>query len=437
MRCGEAVFHELGAVEAARRIREGRLSAAALVEACLARIAASEAAVQAWVHVDEAGARAAAAELDGEARAGRFRGPLHGVPVGVKDIVHVAGMPTTAGARPWAHTRPVRDATAVARLRAAGAVILGKTATTQFAYRDVAATRNPWNPAHTPGGSSSGSAAAAAARMVPLALGTQTVGSVLRPAAYCGVVGIKGSYGLVPVDGVLPLAWSLDHVGVLGRSVEDVALALAVMAGRRLVPAPGRPPRLALAPELLARAEPGTAASVQAAADALGRAGATVTEVALPASFGEIHAAGTAVLEAEAAAYHEPTWHKFAPEYGPHLRTLVETGLRRPAVTYVRGNRARLRFRAEVQPLLSAHDALLCPTAPAPAPAGLDWTGDASLCAPWSSAGVPAISLPSGLAASGLPEAVQLVGAVDAEEVVVGTAAWCARVLAFADAPAG
>ena len=425
----------LGVEEAAEAVRSGTVSAVELVEACLARIRALDGDLRAWAHVDAEGARAVARERDSEARAGRLRGPLHGVPVGVKDIFDVAGMPTTGGARSFAHTRPVADAAAVARIRAAGAIVLGKTVTTEFAYRDPAPTRNPWNHGHTPGGSSAGSAAAIAARMVPLALGSQTVGSVLRPAAYCGVVGFKGTHGLVPVAGVIPLAWSLDHVGALARSVADATLAMSVLAGRELAPTAVSAPRLALAPELLARASREVAAHIEAVADTLARAGATVSKVELPASFRELAAAGLTVLEAEAAAYHERWFVKHADDYGPEMRSLVEAGLRLPATAYVGANRARLAFREDVMPLLAAHDALLCPTAPAPAPAGLGSTGDGSLCAPWSNAGVPAITLPSGIAASGLPHAIQLVQAVGESRRLLAVAAWCERVLGFTQAP--
>jgi aspartyl-tRNA(Asn)/glutamyl-tRNA(Gln) amidotransferase subunit A len=429
---------ELGALglrEAAEAIRAGSVRSVELVEACLTRIRGLDGDLKAWAHVDEHGALATARARETEARAGTFRGVLHGVPVGVKDIVDVAGMPTTGGARPFAHTQPGTDAPAVARLRDAGAIVLGKTVTTEFAYRDPAPTRNPWNQGHTPGGSSAGSAAALAARMAPLALGSQTVGSVLRPAAYCGVVGFKGTHGLVPVAGVIPLAWSLDHVGVLTRSVDDAALAMSVLAGRALDVASVSAPRLALAPELLARASQEVASHIQAVADAFVRAGATVAKVELPASFRGIHAAGLTVLEVEAAAYHAPMFAKHAADYSQHMRSLVETGLRHAATTYVDANRARLQFREDVMPLLTAHDALLCPTAPAPAPAGLGSTGDGSLCAPWSNAGVPAISLPSGIAASGLPHAIQLVQAAGASSRLLGVAAWCERVLAFSQAP--
>jgi aspartyl-tRNA(Asn)/glutamyl-tRNA(Gln) amidotransferase subunit A len=427
----------LGARSMAEAVRAGTASPVELVEGCLTRIRKLDGELRAWAHVDAEGALAIAREREAEARASRLRGPLHGVPVGVKDIFDVAGMPTTGGAKAFAHTRPTADAAAVARLRAAGAIVLGKTVTTEFAYRDPAPTRNPWNHDHTPGGSSAGSAAAVAARMVPLALGSQTVGSILRPAAYCGVVGFKGTHGLVPVAGVIPLAWSLDHVGVLTRSVGDAAWAMSVLAGRDLEPAAVSAPRLALAPELLSRASREVAVQVEAAADAFARAGATVSKVELPASFGDLAAAGLTVLEVEAAAYHEPWFVKHADQYGLEMRRLIEAGLGVSAIAYVTANRSRLAFRDDVTPLLSAHDALLSPTAPAPAPAGLGSTGDGSLCSPWSNAGVPAITLPSGIASSGLPHAIQLVQAAGASTRLLGVAAWCERVLGFTRAPGG
>lgn len=431
-----AAVHRLSAVDAARAIRDGRLSPVALVESCLARIQATEPRVEAWAHLDADAALAVARERAEEAQRGQIRGPLHGVPVGIKDIFHVAGMPTRAGAGPFAHTKPTEDATSVARLRAAGAIVLGKTHTTEFAYRDPAPTRNPWNRDHTPGGSSSGSAAAVAARMVPLALGSQTVGSVLRPAAYCGVVGLKPTHGLVPIDGVIPFAWSLDHVGVFARSVADAALALGVVAARALEPGPLGAPRLAVATELVSRAEPEVAAELSRAAAAFARAGARLEEVKLPGSFAAVHDAGQRVLEAEAAAYHEATFREHADEYRPMMREVIQVGLAQAATVYVQANRARLAFRADVMPLLAGYDALLSPTAPAPPPAGLAWTGDASLCAPWTFAGAPSISLPSGISGSGLPHAIQLAAAANDELRLLRAAAWCEAVLSFAAEPA-
>jgi len=242
---------DLGVADAVAAILAGRTTAGELLEACLGRIAATDGAIGAWTTVDGDAARAEARLRDEERASGRELGALHGVPVGIKDIIDVAGMPTTAGGPPFAHNGPERDAFLVERLRAAGAVIVGKTVATPFAYRDPAGTRNPWALDHTPGGSSSGSAAAVAARHVPLAIGTQTIGSILRPAAFCGVVGLKGEYGDVPLDGVLPLGRSLDHAGPIARSVADVALAEAVLTGRPISAGPTRPPRLAVPPELL------------------------------------------------------------------------------------------------------------------------------------------------------------------------------------------
>jgi aspartyl-tRNA(Asn)/glutamyl-tRNA(Gln) amidotransferase subunit A len=425
----------LAAREAAQAIRDGRLSPVALLDACLARIKALDSELRAWVHVDEAGVLARAREREAEAGAKRFVGPLHGVPVGIKDIIDVMGMPTTAGARSWFHRLAAADATCVARLRAAGAIIVGKTATTEFAYRDPAPTHNPWNRRHTPGGSSAGSGAAVASRMVPLALGSQTVGSVLRPAAYCGVVGFKGSHGLIPADGVVPLAWSLDHVGVFARTVDDVVLALGILTARELETTAVSRPRLALPTEVLEASTPDMAAHLRAVTDRLAAAGAEIIPVTLPPSYTAGREAGAIVLEVEAAAYHEESFARHASEYGPEIGALVQAGLKRGATEYARANRRRLAFRDDVMPLLAAHDALIMPTAPSPAPEGLGSTGDGSFCAPWSNAGVPAITLPSGVAPSGVPYAIQLVQASGASTRLLGVAAWCERVLNFTAQP--
>jgi Asp-tRNA(Asn)/Glu-tRNA(Gln) amidotransferase A subunit family amidase len=270
--------------------------------------------------------------------------------------------------------------------------------------------------------------------MVPFALGSQTVGSVLRPAAYCGVVGYKGPHGAISTEGVVPLAWSLDHVGVFARSVADLRLALeayGVQAGA----GPSRPARLAVAPALLARADAEVAASVEAAVRALAAAGASVDEIKLPASFEEIHAAGQMILEAEAAAYHEPSFARHAAEYGDGIRALVEVGLTRPAAAYVRADRQRVRFRQEAQRALASYDALVGPTAPALPPRGLTWTGDASLCAPWSTAGFPSLSMPTAVAPSGLPHAVQLTTVPERPDVLLRVAGWCEGVLGFTAVP--
>ena len=446
-----AALHELTAAEAARRIRAGTVSPSNLVAALLKRIDAVEPTVRAWVHLDrDAGARVAV-QRDIEAREGRFMGALHGVPLALKDIFDAAGLVTTAGAGPFAHRTAAADAASVARLRAAGAVVLGKVTTTAFAFLDPSPTRNPWNPEHTPGGSSSGPAAAVAARMAPLALGSQTVGSVLRPAAYCGVVGLKPTHGRISTAGVVPLSWSLDHVGIFSRRVEDCALVLGLLAGQdgadplssaawvddyAAAVSAAAAPRIGVLRALLERATPEMAAHIEATARGLEKAGAALVDVALPASFTGLHEAGQLVVRAEAAAWHAPLFAKHAAEYPPKIREALEMGRGISAVDYLAAQEARRAFRRDMAPLAAAHDALLTPTVGAPAPKGVGSTGDPYFCAPWSFAGLPAIALPSGVDAGGLPLSIQLVGAAFTEARLLGAAAWCERVIGFDAAPA-
>ncbi len=445
-----ADLYDVTASEAARRIRSGALSPSNLLAACLKRIDATEPTLKAWVHLDRDAAARVAVQRDIEAREGRFMGPLHGVPVALKDIYDAAGLVTTSGAGPWAHRRPLADAVSVARLRAAGAVILGKVTTTPFALRDPTATGNPWNPGHTPGGSSSGSGSAVGSRMVPLALGTQTVGSVLRPAAYCGVVGFKPTHGRISTVGVTPLAWSLDHVGVLCRSVEDAALGLSIMAGHDpadphsaamppedYVGALAAPtaPRIGVLRSLLERAEPANTAQLGALLERLRDNGAHVEDAPLAASFEGIHAAGDTVARAEAAAFHRDLYARHAAEYPKHIGEAVKAGLGIAAVDYIAAQGRRRAFRADMAAIAARYDALVSPTAAGPAPKGLESTGDPFFCAPWSSAGMPSISLPTGLAADGLPFAAQLTGAPWAEARLLAAAAWCERAIGFAETP--
>jgi aspartyl-tRNA(Asn)/glutamyl-tRNA(Gln) amidotransferase subunit A len=426
----------LGVAETAEAIAGGEVSAIDVVESALAQIAATDAVIGAWVTVDADRSRARARALDEGRAAGRVPGPLHGVPIGIKDIIDVAGLPTTSGAAPFAHSRPMADARLVARLRAAGAVILGKTVATEFAYKDPAATTNPWSAEHTPGGSSSGSAAAVAARQVPVAIGTQTVGSILRPSAFCGVVGLKGAHGEVPLDGVLPLAPSLDHGGPIARSVADAALVESVLLGRPLAIPDLERPILATSHLMFDQASPELRAYLDATLVRFVDAGGEVVEVELPSSFMPLLDAGRVILEAEAAAVHEAWFRDHAGEYGPQIAGLVRAGLARSAADVARARAVRAAFRAAIDPLLEGVDALLSPVAPGPAPLRSEGTGDFMLCAPWSFAGVPSIALPTGVDEAGLPLAIQLVGAEPALERLLGAAAWCERVLAFDARPA-
>jgi aspartyl-tRNA(Asn)/glutamyl-tRNA(Gln) amidotransferase subunit A len=438
----------LTAAAAAERIRLGEYSAVDLLEACIERIDALDPKVQAWVEVDRAGARLTARQRYEASKHGAVTGSLFGVPVGIKDIFDVAGMPTRAGAPTFAHYTPNADSNAVARLRNAGAIILGKTATTQFAYADPAPTRNPWDVQHTPGGSSSGSAAAVAAGMVPVALGTQTVGSVLRPAAYCGVVGLKPTYGRIGLSGVVELARSLDHVGIFTRNVRDAALVLDVIAGHdpqdplsleermescsEAVRHPQAPPKLGLARSFYAGlADAEVSAHLDEAAARLRAAGAHVRDIELPATPQGVLDTGMPVLRYEAAAYHRERFGRHAAAYGPRIRSLIEQGLGMSEEEYREAQEKRARFAAAFATLTEQLDAVLLPVAPSTAPRGLESTGDPVFCAPASFAGLPAVSLPSGVGAGGLPLAIQLVAAPRAEPRLLSAASWAESVFAF------
>jgi Asp-tRNA(Asn)/Glu-tRNA(Gln) amidotransferase A subunit family amidase len=424
------------ASQLARLVHEGAVSPGEIAAAALDRIDALDGRLKAWVAIDRVAVQAEAALLDREARAGAFRGPLHGVPVGVKDIYDVAGLPTRAGASFLAAAPPaVSDSAAVASLRRGGALILGKTATTTFAMADPAETVNPWHPSHTPGGSSSGSAAAVAAGMVPAALGTQTAGSVLRPAAFCGIVGFKPSFGRISRAGVIPFAWSLDTLGPLTRSVADAALLLEVMTRLdwRREPDTAEPevtPRLGVVSRLFPqRLHPEMEGMLAGAATAFARAGARVEEVALSDRFELTLEAHHIIMTVEGAAYHSRTHAEHLHEYRPRLRTLVETGRLVPATAYLEAQRVRADLWRRTLPLLGRFDALLVPAAAGPAPEGLDSTGDPSFNAPWTLLGLPTIALPAGHDAQGLPLGLQLVGQPRADEALLRVAAWCEDVL--------
>ena len=444
-------LHALTVTEAAAAVRRGQVSPVALVEAALRRIEALEPSLRAWVAIDAEQALACAHQLAAEAATSRLRGPLHGIPVALKDIFHVAGMVTTAGAAPFAHERATEDATVVRRLREAGAVILGKVTTAEFAFFDPPDTRNPWNPAHTPGGSSSGSAAVVAARMVPLALGSQTAGSTLRPAAYCGIVGLKPAHGRISCRGMVPLTWGFDHVGIFCRSVADAALALDALAGHDPADPFSRPDpptdysaavqgrrrsafRLGFVRwPLFERAGREVAVHLEATAERLAGAGADVDEVDLPATAEGLFESGLRVMGVAAATIHRERFARHADQFRPKIRELIEAGMAVSGVDYAAAEAHCRRFKGDVGPLLAGVDALLMPVADSPAPRGLSSTGDPSFCAPWTFSGFPAIALPSGLAADGLPLAIQLAAAD--EPRLLTTAAWCEAVLDFSNIP--
>lgn len=444
--------YALSMTEMINQIRRGKLSPLDLTESLLKRIDSVEPHVQAWVTVDREGILREARRLRDELFRGKTRGPLHGIPIGVKDIFYTAGMKTTAGSKILENFIPSYDSTAVQRLKKAGAIVLGKTATTEFAHADPAPTRNPWNPDHTPGGSSSGSAASVATCMCPAALGSQTGGSVLRPAAYCGVVGLKPTYGRISRYGVIPFSWSLDHVGLFARSVADAALLLSTLAGddpqdpsagkeavpdyiRLARPSP-RPPRIGRIREFYAEnSEEQVWTHTQKVLAQLRRAGAQVVDVKMPSSLAAVHDAHRIIMRAEGAAFHEKLFEQHRDLYRPKLRELVEIGLLIPAPDYLRAQRIKRTFRREMDRVILKYDCLLTPSTSSPAPPGLSSTGNAWFQVPWSFSGLPTITLPSGLSKEGLPLGVQLIGKAYSEGKLLSVARWCEGVLQFSLAP--
>jgi Asp-tRNA(Asn)/Glu-tRNA(Gln) amidotransferase A subunit family amidase len=436
-------LHALTATDAARLIRDGVIGAEQLVAACLERITKTDADVQAWTFLDPDHALTQARAADAWRLEGRPTGPLHGVPVGLKDIIDTADMPTENGSVLHAGRTPSRDATVVTMLRAAGAVIMGKTVTTEFATRAPGKTRNPHNPAHTPGGSSSGSAAAVAAGMVPLALGSQTGGSTIRPAAYCGVYGLKPTHGLIPRPGMFMLSRTLDHVGLFARTVEDLALLATQVAGyderdpdtrpRARLPfvevaaeEPPLPPMFAFVKTPhWDRVEEETKAAF---AELVEHLGDRVEEVELFPSAVTAWDWHETIMGAELAMNLQREWEHGRDRLSPALRGRIEKGLRVSALDYQRAL-ARIRpLNASFLELFEQrYDAILTPAALGAAPKGLESTGDPVFCALWTLCGMPAVSLPLLQASNGLPLGVQVVGPRDGDARLLRTARWLVR----------
>ena len=419
----------LGAAEAARRIAAGTLSAEAYVAAHLDRIRNRDGEVQAWVHCDAEAALAAARRIDRD----KPGGLLAGIPVGVKDVIDTVGMPTGCNSPIYRNHVPVADAACVALTRAAGGIVLGKTVTTEFASRTPGPTRNPLNLAHTPGGSSSGSAAAVADFMVPLAFGTQTGGSTIRPAAYCGITGYKPSYGTINRAGLKQLAESLDTIGVMARSVEDCALLTHAVSARAMPDFANRlprPPRIGLL--RTSRWQDASAPAQQAleeAAKRLAMKDAGVREAELPPEFDHLHEDQVMIMNFEAAralAHERLTAPQLLSE---HLRNKLAEYAVKPRALYDearhRAAAARLRYAAVFNDI----DVFLTPSAPGEAPVGISGTGSSLFNRAWTLLGAPCVTVPAGYGPQGLPLAVQVVGAFDDDERVLRCADWVQRML--------
>ena len=444
--------YNLSVSEVAQKIRDRQLSPETLARSLLRRIDSLDDTLQAWVTIDQEEVLTTARLKEQELEAGNSLGILHGVPVGLKDIFYTAGMKTTACSRIFADFVPEYDATSVVKLKEAGAIILGKAVTTEFATSDPSPTRNPWNLAHTPGGSSSGSSVAVSVGMVPAALGSQTGGSTCRPAAYNGIVGLKPTYGRISRYGVIPVSWSLDTVGILVRTVDDAAVMLQAMAGHdpkdpgsSAQPVPDylaqikeydRPPKIGVLRDFFFdRSSNEIRVHTESMVQKLARAGAAVTEVNLPTSFSTAHSCQRIVMNVECAAYHQESFSTRADEYGPKLRANIEMGMLVTGVEYLQAQRLRREFRRDMVELAKQFDVLLTPATPDIAPRDLNTTGDAAFQSPWTSSGLPTITVPTGLSEAGLPMAIQLAASPFEEGKLLAAAKWCESVCGVSLSP--
>lgn len=422
-------LHTLGAVDAARQIAQRSLSAESYARACLERIADREPVVQAFAAFNADMVIAQARKLD----AGPIRGPLHGLPVGVKDIFDTFDLPTEYGSAVYEGHRPAADAAVVALTRHAGGIVIGKTVTTEFATFPPGKTRNPHNPAHTPGGSSSGSAAGVADAMFPLAFGTQTAGSVIRPAAYCGITGYKPSFGLLPRGGVKTGSDTLDTVGVFSRSIEDAAYFIAALTRQpelQLKPWTGAAPRIGICKGFQwSRVQPEMAAAMENAAAALSRAGAVVKEITLPARFEGMAAAQATIMSYEGGANRADDVLRNGDRMDPRLAEQCRKGLAVPGVEYAAAQALAHECRALLPIAFGDCDAWLAAAAPGEAPEGLSYTGDPIMNGVWTLLYTPCVSVNVGRGPKGLPVGLQVVGRFADDARTLAAADWVRRSL--------
>lgn len=422
-------LNRLTAAESARRIAAGKLTSEALVAACLDRIKARDPHVQAWIYCDPEAALVQARAID---RTGA-RGRLAGLPVGFKDVIDTADMPTQYNSPIYRDHRPRTDAACVAMVRHAGGIVLGKTVTTEFASRMPGPTRNPHHLEHTPGGSSSGSAAAVADFMTPLAFGTQTGGSTVRPAAYCGVTGYKPSFGTINRAGLKPLAESLDTIGVMARSVEDCALLVHAVSARALPDFSSKPsgaPRIGICrTSRWMEATADTHSILESAVSALAKRGARVRDIDLPEDFDRLYEEQVLIMNFEAAralAYERFSHPGLLSTY---LRETLEHHWSMPRAAYDAAMHQAHQCRSVFPALFEDLDVLLTPSAPGVAPRGIGSTGSSLFNRNWTLLGVPCVTLPAGKGSQGLPIGVQLVGRYDCDAQLLTWAEWVRQAL--------
>ncbi len=425
-----SLANEWSAETVVRLIAAGEATAETVTRACLERIAARENDVGAWIFLDPDAALAAARRCD----RGAARGPLRGLPIGIKDIMDTADMPAELGSSIYAGRRPDADAACVALLKAAGAIILGKTVTTEFAAVHPGKTRHPLAPGRTPGGSSSGSAAAVADKMVPVALGTQTMGSLIRPAAYCGAVGFKPSFGLINRAGIKAQAESIDTVGIIGRSVGDVALVGAVLMGAPpalFAEAPAQPPRIALyrGPDWT-KVEPAAERSLDETSRRLARAGARIVDAGTPQILRDALDAQLTIVIYELARAYAYECHTFPGKISAALTGMIEAGQECPFTRYIDAQRLARGARRWFAEAFAEIDLWITVSAHGEAPEGLGNTGDPVMNRLWSLLHGPVVTLPVGQGPNGLPLGIQLLGPSLSDAALIGAARWIERALA-------
>jgi Asp-tRNA(Asn)/Glu-tRNA(Gln) amidotransferase A subunit family amidase len=424
-------LHTLSLIETVKGIESRRFTSEEYTQALLARIASYDEKIQAWAWLKPEEAIKAARLSDRHLHLGNTPGPLQGVPLGIKDIFATAGVPTEMGSPAFAGHIPDKSARVVERFEARGAFVMGKTVTTECAFLHPGKTRNPWNPTHTPGGSSSGSAAAVAAGFVPAALGTQTNGSVIRPAAFCGVVGFKPTQGLIPIEGALTFSHTLDQPGLFTRHVEDAAWLAAALSGEgaKLSPsidACSTPPRLAaVKTPVWDQAGDDARRNFQENIQTLRKAGAHIEEVELPELFSHAHRAIRTIMSVEAAFNLEDLSINQTPLLSATLRDFIAEGKETKAVVYLQALKLRSALKEELERFLARYDALITPPATGEAPATLEQTGNPTFCSIWSLCGVPAVTIPVGFGPRGLPLGLQIVGAQGKDNQVLSAARWC------------
>ncbi len=419
--------NELSASEAAKQIAAGKLTSTALVTACLDRIEARDDDVRAWETIDAERALATAAKRDSQAP----RGVLHGVPVGLKDIIETKDLPTGYGSSIYKAHQPSIDAACVVLMENAGAIILGKTVTTEFAFVNPSRTRNPHNLAHSPGGSSSGSAAAVADQMVPVAFGTQTGGSIIRPSSFNGVVGYKPGFGSFSYSGIKVLAGSLCTLGALARSVQDHALVRSAMLGARPdIVAPGRPPKIGYCQTpWWDHADEDCRKVMASARDSLAAKGADIDSVELPDSFGALPDLNRVIMTYEGLRSLAPEIRDSSDLLSDALKEAMWPAKELAYDDYLQALKTRARLRREFDALMSDYDGLLVPSATGEAPEGFETTGDSIFNAPWTTLGTPCITLPHGVGKHNLPIGVQLTCGRYSDEQLLGVAGWAESIL--------